>query len=211
MAGEDKARKFSVFLGLVVAGVLFWQIAPMFLPIYKWTKVDFKKIAEKTGKPQAELEKVFSIKMRFNPRGSDDRDPAGWEILEMSPEWIDADTEAWPKEDEYKLTVRCKLISDRTGGRPSDFMVGKFYYDRYFSCKAQRLPPGALGQTSPRPILLYDAGTLQALDRGEVLNYHNNPDDWSDHDEVDGSYDDYWEGEIIPEEVPDELDEAASE
>lgn len=206
MAGEDKARKLSVFLFLAVAGVLLWQVAPMFLPIYKWMNVDFKKIAAETGKPQAELEKVFSVKMFYNPRGNDDRDPAGWEILEMSPEWIDVDSEDWPKEDEYMLTVRCKLISDRTGRRPSDFIVGKFYYDRYFSCEANRLPPGALGQKSTRPVLLYDASTLKPLDRGEVLNYDRNKDDWADHDEVDGSYADGWEpSEIFPEEIPDEI------
>lgn len=205
MAAEEKARKLSIFIFLVIFGIVGWHIAPMFLPVYKWMNVDFKKIAAETGKPQAELEKVYTVTVRYRPRGNNDLDPAGWEILVMDPEWGEMHTEEWSKEDEYHVYVRCRMISDRTGSAPSQFTVGKFYYDRYFTCKAQRLPPRALKQKSSRPVLLYQADTLTPLDRGGVQNFEKNKSDWYDHDIEYGNYADGWEtSEIISEEGSEE-------
>ena len=182
---KDKSKKLATLVALSLILLVAWYISDMFLPVYKWLHVDMKAESLRTGIPQEVLEQEYDFIMRYRPRGRDDRDPAAWEILSMSPEWFEGNSDIWEREDEYEATVRCIFMSDRTGRGPAKIFIGGLDKDRYFKCKGYRLKPGAFGNTSPRPVVFYFADTFEKLDSNQSFHFHNrvkfeDMDDFSD-------------------------------
>lgn len=159
------------FLGLF--GVLAWFLAPFAFPVYKWMHVDFAKLAEQHREKQhaslALLSTEFTFTLAYLPRG--ERDPHPWAIVKMNPPWGDATAD--PYEDEEQFLRRCVIISDRNGGPPSQLHLGSGHYkDLYFTAKGWRLPPGSLGKTRARPVILYQASTFDKIPYAEAEMYH---------------------------------------
>ena len=189
--------------------IIAWFVAPLFAPMYRLLYVDFMKESIRSGIPVEELKKEYEVVVFYNPRGNDDRDPAGWSIMDTVPDWFESSTDAWKKEDELDVAVRCKLISDRTGKPPSTVFIGSFPRDRYYKCKVWRFKPGALEQESPRPVILFQADTWEKLDRGIVFGYNAGGRIFEDIDEITDEYDDYWLPPDAEEEFEEEFPEEA--
>lgn len=171
---QSSASKIIILLLLAVLGAIAYALAPMFLPVYRWMNVDFAKIAREAtarGIPTsaALVAKPFEVEFAYVERGPDD--PRPWVLLSMNPTWAEATGDV---EDEAGLALRCTVIGDRTGKPISGFLLGSHNYkDRFFKAKVWRLPPGSLGLDKERPIILFDAMTLEKMDigRAEELNY----------------------------------------
>ncbi len=151
------------FLGILIPlGIGLWFMAPVFLPIYMWTKVDLKAISAAKGIPETQLTTEFKLKVRYNPRDGKESDPMPWQIIEMEPTWAslhpnDSDN------DENKTLVRCTFISGNDGKSPSKAFINS-WKDWYWTCKAIRLPPGSLGFNTKRPVVIYDSTTMTKMD-----------------------------------------------
>jgi hypothetical protein len=181
---KPSSPKYVVFIFIGIALVVSWFIAPMFLPMWKWQNVDFHKIATERNLDESVLKTEFDATVRFNPRALGD--PIPWQIVRMSPEWGSV---ADANEDEAGLLVRCSLIGDRTGEPPGGLWVGNTARDRYFRMKVWRFPPGMFGLNDKRPVLLYQAMTLEKLSIGEAqgldleLRVVVNDDFWDGRDD----------------------------
>ena len=67
-----KANSSSPILWLIVLvflGIVGWNVAPMFLPMYRWLNVDMNAIATKHSIPIEQLDKPVIMTFRYNPRG----------------------------------------------------------------------------------------------------------------------------------------------
>lgn len=175
---------------IVIALVIAWFCAPLFLPIWKWRNVDFKMLASEFKIEEKLISQQYDATVRYAPRDNSDLDPYPFQILTMTPEWQSQDPEH--REDENKLLVRCTFVSDKTGQRPSDLMIGNTFKDRYFTAKVWRLPPGALGFGTTRPVLIYEAVSLEKVSLGQCDmfdmeirrgNVWENDDIWEDRDD----------------------------
>lgn len=169
--GFSKLSLIMWSLVLVGLGIVLYQIAPMFVPVYRWTSVDFQKIALENNVAVEEIDKRMEYFFRFAPRGGLDEDPAPWQLMiqreQQTPSWVV--DESGEVLNELDLLVRCNVISDRTGQGPSGIfnMVGGTSVDRYFRATGWRLPPGSLGQIQGRAVFLFDGGTIEKLAPGE--------------------------------------------
>lgn len=185
---QSSASKIIILLLLVVLGAIAYALAPMFLPVYRWMNVDFAKIAREAtarGMPTsaALVGKQFEVEFAYVERGP--TDPRPWVLLSMNPTWAEATGDA--EQDEAGLARRCIVIGDRTGKPVSSFLLGSHNFkDRFFKAKAWRLPPGSLGLDKERPIILFDAMTLEKMEigRAEQINYQlKNQDIWTPDDD----------------------------
>ncbi len=200
---KDKGSKITAAFVLAILAILGWAIAPLFLPLYRWIDVDFQKEAASKNVPLEELQKEYDIFLFYDPRG--EGDPAPWKIVDMIPEWGGESTAAWEKNEEYDIEVRCILISDKTGKPPSTLYVGSFPKDRYFGCKGWRFKPGSLGQTSTRPVVMFNSMSWHKLDPGQFRAYQQRNLD--DGDDYFPEYDDEWYPEEEDEEEEGEGEE----
>ena len=164
-----KANSSSPILWLIVLvflGIVGWNVAPMFLPMYRWLNVDMNAIATKHSIPIEQLDKPVTLTFRYNPRGDLDEDPAPWQLLiysRVTRRLTGSSMQEGDKIDEWQTLVRAVVLSDRTGRRSRWFFtqVGGTAIDRYFEATGVRLPPGSLGQVDGRAVFLYDGGTLE--------------------------------------------------
>lgn len=187
---QQKKSKITILIVLAIFIALAWAIAPLFLPMYRWLEFDWQRESQRSGIDIDELKREYQINVFYNPRG--EGDPAPWLIMDMQPEWMDHASPAWERIDEYNLTVRCILISDKTGKPPNTLYIGSFDKDRYFTCKAWRFKPGALGyDDSPRPVVMYKDITWEKLDKGIVRSYSQRKPE--DIDYYTDQFDDLWE------------------
>lgn len=184
------SRILTLFL-LAIFGAIAWFLAPFFLPMYRWMKVDFAKEAQAAtsrGFPCTEdqLKTVFDVEVAYHPRG--DNDPRPFVLMRMTPDYFSVypdDNWSW---DEESLALRIVFIGDRTGTPPSDFNFGGgTYQHRYFKAKAWRFQPDSLGfKTEERPVILYDEMTLDKFSIGEAQVRHEqliNPRIWTPDDD----------------------------
>lgn len=159
MVAPSSPGKFSARIAAIVVliplGIIAWYVAPWFLPMWAWQKLDFEKLARDKGVPVAELRREFTMVVRHAPRGDDD--PVPWQIVSMEP--------VWDKADEHQYLVRATVVSDRTGMPPSGLLLNSGHRrDRYFRITAWRLPPGSLDFNRQRPVVVYRGGSLEKLD-----------------------------------------------
>lgn len=188
-ATKTSASKMMSFLIIVGALIVAWIIAPILLPMWRWQNMDFPMLAASLKVDEALLRTQFTIKFRYHPRGTDD--PIPWQLLTMSPAW---DSVGQDHENEEELAVRCTLINDHTGSGPSMMWVGNTFKDRYFTAKAWRFPPGAFDADRKRPVLVYDANSLEKLPFTEAVMYdtHLGPQGIWDNDDEWESRNDGW-------------------
>ncbi len=135
-----------------------WFAAPSFLPMYWWTKVDLNAIARSSGIPRSQLETLFDLRVRYEPRG--EGDPLPWQIINMTPAWVSVYPNA---ESEEALLVRCTLLSQNDGQPPSTTFINSTYKDRYFKVKGYRLPPGTNGSNAKHPVVIYERMSLETM------------------------------------------------
>lgn len=162
----QKNKKIYNCFRIICLLLFLWWFSPFVYPVYLKWHVDFGEISHQTGIPVSELNAIHTFVIRFNPRFY--QDPEAWEIMRMTPEWIDLDSEAWPKWDEYEMAVRIRLLSSYTGEPPSTMFISKLQKKRYFICRGYRFPPKVLEQTSYRPVVLIVDRDLQRADPFEV-------------------------------------------
>src|SRR5687768_13589781 len=122
---QSSSGRIVAFFMLIILGMVGWFIAPIFLPIYRWTNVDFAVIAadaNKRGIPTttALVSTLFDVEFAYMPRG--EGDPRPWVLLEMKPSWAEATGDE--ANDESGTAVRCTVIGDRTGQSVSAFLLG---------------------------------------------------------------------------------------
>lgn len=179
----SSTSKIVTLIVLILLGWVFWHFAPFFLPRYRWTNVRFDEIAKQAtakGFPTtaAQLETQFEIEFGYAPRGPDD--PRPWVLFKMTPAWHEFTGN--PDDDETGVMKRCAIISDRTGAPITGYLLGSGqYYDKFFRAKAWRLPPGSLGFPDVRPVVLFEAMSLEKLDftESQVLsNAMRDPGQW---------------------------------
>ena len=166
----SSASKIVTLLVVILLGWIFWHFAPMFLPRYRWVHVRTDQIAKEAtarGLPTtvAKLETQFDIVFGYMPRGKDD--PRPWVLFRMNQPWHEFTGN--PDDDETTLMKRCAIISDRTGEGISGYLLGSGQYkDRFYKAKAWRFPPGSLGFPEIRPVVMFEAMTLEKCDIGEA-------------------------------------------
>lgn len=161
-----------------------WFALPLFLPMYLWTKVDFRAIAQRYGMSEEALRTKFSMRVRYEPRG--EGDPHPWQIIDMQPAWNTVHPAA---EDESEVLVRCVFLSANDGQPPSTMLIGGTYKDRYWRVQGWRLPPGSLGHHPKRPVVIYDPMSKELMDitsadmtRREVQRWESD-DEWPERDD----------------------------
>ncbi len=184
--------KKSNFLAWIIVVIipfcaLAWWVAPNFLPVWRWKNMDFIKLSQQLGLPKDQLEAVYTVQMRYAPRGLGD--PAPWQIMRQEPLF---------REEEENVWVRCSFISDRTGVSVSDLQLGSgTRFDKFWHAKVWRFPPGTFGQNAKRPVLVYDARTLESFDKNQAAMCANEfgmdiaprGKDWTyDDEEVEDGY-----------------------
>lgn len=184
-AGTNRSVSYIAVIAVTVPILIgAWFAAPAFLPMYWWTTVDLDKISTASGIPKSKLETVFSMELRYEPRG--EGDPMPWQIISMNPTWTSVHPDS---ESEEELLVRCTFLSQNDGKPPSTTFINNTYKDRYFKAKAYRLPPGSLGQNGKRPVVLYERLALDKMsipdaDRARsIVAGWENDDTWPDRDD----------------------------
>lgn len=184
----SSTSKIVTLIVLCIFGLVFWYAAPFFLPRYRWTEVKFDELAKQAtakGFPTtaAKLETQFAVEFGYVPRGPGD--PRPWVLFKMTPAWHEFTGN--PDDDEVGVMKRCAIISDRTGVSITGYLLGSGQFkDRYFRAKAWRLPPGSLKFPEERPVVLFEAMTLEKFEIGEadVLSAASrNPKAWQPDDD----------------------------
>ena len=187
----SSASKIVALIVLIVIGTIFYNVSHLFLPRYRWVSVNFEEIAQKAtarGMPTTadKLRTKFDVEFGYYPRGKKpDQDPNPWVLLKMTPAWHEFTGN--DDDSEVGIARRAIIISDRTGEPLSGFALGSGQFkDRYFRAKAWRFPPGSLGKSSDRPIILVEAMELEKFDIGaaEVINAAlRDPTQWTPDDD----------------------------
>lgn len=184
----SSTSKIMTLLVLCLLGGVFWHFAPLFLPRYRWTDVKFEEIAKQAsarGLPTsaAKLQTQFDIEFGYDPRSPDD--PAPWILLAMTPPWHEFTGN--PDDEEVGIKKRAFIVSDRTGKPITGYLLGSGQYkDRFFRAKAWRFPPGSLGHPDGRPVVLFEAMTLEKFDIGQAQvtsNALRDPNQWQDDED----------------------------
>jgi hypothetical protein len=184
-AGTNKTIGWIAVLAVLIPLLIAaWFAAPMFVPIYRWTKVDLPKLATATGSSEAQLGTWYQMQLRYAPRG--EGDPLPWQIISSQPPYEQVYPDAIPED---LLLVRCTLRSANTGEAPGTTFINSSWKDHYYTAKALRLPPGTLGSNPKRPLVIYEALDFKRMDvtgadnaRRTVLNWESD-DLWADRDD----------------------------
>ena len=172
-------KKTSKALTLLIGGFILiglWFVAPLCLPIFRWTKVDFHELSMQTKIDEKKLCTTFIATVRYAPRSS--LDPLPWQLLKMDPPWDSVYPDA-DNEDHY--AQRISFISDRDATAPSTLRTGSLYQDRYFTARVWRFPNGTFGFYATRPVVMFDAFSLDKLMPGDayMLDYEmHNTGNW---------------------------------
>jgi hypothetical protein len=184
VAGSNKNVGRIAFLAVLIPILIgAWFAAPTFLPMFRWLHVDLKEIARTTNVPEAQLAIEYTMQVRYNPRG--EGDPLPWQILSCNPTYPIAN----PDEDETNVLVRCNLLSGNDGTPPGTMTINNTFKDRYYNAKALRLPPGTLGRTNKRPVVVYNALDFTRMDitgadtAQRTVNTWENDNDWPERDD----------------------------
>jgi hypothetical protein len=186
--GKNKSSSSSKIVGflllLPVFALLAW-LAPIFFPIWRWTSLDFKAIADKNHIKLSDLTKEYTFSARYHPRAA--KDPVPFQLFEMQPNW--ADTEG--HRDEDHLEVRVVFISDLTGTGPNEAYIGDNPKGQYFKGQCWRLPKGSIpGVNKFHPIIVYQ-GASTPMTNAEVVywDFQLGTNGWkNDDDDVDDGF-----------------------
>jgi hypothetical protein len=169
-ASNEKTAKVITVFFIVVLGAIAWLVAPLFLPVWRWTEFKFEDVAAQHKIPVEQITEA-PYKLYFNPRAKGD--PLPWQIIlgsgKETPPWV-VDPEGKPV-DEYQTLVRVELINDRTGEKPGEMFLGGTQHDKYFRCRGWRLPAGSLGRTHTRPIILYQGSSFEKYEISESKSF----------------------------------------
>ena len=163
MAAGNKTStsKIATILVLIPLILLGWWASSIFFPVWRWSHMDFEKLAAEKKYSEAELRREFHMIVRYYPRG--EKDPFPWQIVKMNPIWS-SDQE--PDIDETDTLVRCDLISENDGSPPGLLTMGSgtTWSDRYFQLTGWRVPSGSFGRAnSKRPLVIYKGFSLSKL------------------------------------------------
>ena len=184
----SSTSKIVTLIVLVIFSLVFWHAAPFFLPRYRWSEVRFDEVAKQAATrgfvtTAAKLETQFAVEFCYAPRGAGD--PRPWVLLKMTPAWHEFT--ANPDDDETGVLKRCAIISDRTGESITGFLLGSGQdKDKFFRAKAWRLPPGSLKFPEERPVIIFEAMTLEKFEIGEsqVMSHAmRDPGQWQPDDD----------------------------
>ena len=196
MADTTTGQKIILSVFFAGLGVVVWIMLPLFLPVYLWMEVDFKQLAEQhknlEGATLEELQKEWTWKVYYNPRG--EGDPLPWQIMSDNENYP-----AWITDDEYNTLVRVNFISAAEGTKPSSFFLANANdYDRFYTATGFRLPPGSLGIDNKRSIFLFTAREKENFGMSKAHidhirtstgdNLWLNDDDWEEWPERDDGY-----------------------
>ncbi len=187
-AGTNKNVAFIAVIAVLVPCLIgIWFALPVFLPMYLWTKVDFRKIAAATKVEKTLLETQFKMNVRYNPRG--EGDPLPWQIINMDPPWQSVHPN---EEDEFELLVRCTFISANDGNPPSTTFINSTYKDRYYTVPGFRFPAGSLGFNAKRPVVVYKKLDMMRMEIGTADQIQRSISTW-ENDDLWDERDDGWE------------------
>lgn len=167
--GDKYTRIMSlIFLGFVL--VVLWIIAPMLVPVWRWTELSFADVAAEHDIPVEALSASRPTDFYHLPRH--EYDPMPWVMLVRSgdetPGWV-TDPDGEPV-DEYQTMVRVEVLNDHTGEPPSLTFAGGTRYDGWYHAEAWRLPAGALGRSHTRPVVVVNGWTWEKWDLTRVKN-----------------------------------------
>lgn len=191
--GEKATSKIVTLLVVAFIGLIFVFTADFFLPWWRWTKLDWQEMSQRTGVPVDQLNQKQDYVIRYSlQRGGNSDKKYNWQIIVEDPvktklpEWVTGpEGEPLAKDAEYKTLVRCQLISDRTGRAPRqpwEINPMTTHYDQYFRCEGWRLPPDAIDPTGKgRCTLLIDVQTLEKMNSNDSISWkgklqNNDPD-----------------------------------
>jgi hypothetical protein len=185
---NTSVSKIVTVLVLVPLVAILWFAAPLILPVYRWQNIDFAALAKQYNIPESELRTEFTMMVYYHPRVPNDKDPSPYQIVQCTPTWKSVNPEHI-EESVPPLAVRCTVISERDGEPISKVWIGVTGEERFFKIKCWRLPPGALGKNSKRPVLVYQGLSLEKVDintgmplKEQVINWEND-DHWRDRDD----------------------------
>ena len=83
--GEKSTSKIVSLLVVIFMGAIFWFAGDLFLPMYRWFKIDWEDIAQKTGVPVDQLQVEREYHIRYAPRKGVKDDPYPFQIIHKSP------------------------------------------------------------------------------------------------------------------------------
>ncbi len=194
MPAKSSSSKLITIIILIPVAIAAWFIAPFFLPVWRWTHVDWEVLAKEHGVSVEVMRKPFAMVVRHAPRG--EGDPLPWQIVECKPKY----NEVFPQEeseheDNWTMLVRCNLINDQSGNPPSALLLGPIPNERYFSVQAYRIKPGTSLNPGKRPLVIYEGSSIdkigfqRANGLDETIRQENAK--WSNDDEMEGRDDGY--------------------
>jgi len=141
-----------------------YYMAPLLLPVWRWENIRWEEQARALGVSEEKLRQPYDIVFRHSERGPGD--PLPWQLLEMTPAWEGGE------EPEAEVAVRATIVSDRSGNPVSSLSLGSGHYkDRYFKAKAWRFKPGSFGFNPHRPVIVFDAMSLEKAGISECGRY----------------------------------------
>lgn len=191
IAKTSAGAKIATIFALIPIGLLLWYAAPYIMPVWRWQHLDgpntWARIAKERNLPESLLRTEFKIVLRHAPRNGPGKDPTPWQMVSSDPTWLSLNEDK--HEDETNVLVRCSIISDRDGTPPSELWVGANRDEKFFKVTVWRFPPGSFGKNAKRPVLVYQAGTLERLSigdgqglRGQVESMESD-DKWEERDD----------------------------
>ena len=168
-------RSWLLALLLVAVIVVAWFMAPYFLPVYAWLHIDWPSMAQELDIPLEQLQDERDFVFRYAPRG--DNDPIPWQLISVrhgsvTPDWMTDDHGRLI--DEFQTLIRVHLVSDGHGKSPSAMWINAgIATNIYWQARGWRLPPGALGRSGPRGVILFQQNTWRRCDNNQSIYYHS--------------------------------------
>ncbi len=166
-------RSWFLALLLVIVVVVAWFMAPYFLPVYAWLHLDWNTLATETGIPLEQLQEERDFVFRYAPRG--ENDPTPWQLIShrhgsVTPDWMT--DEHGTLIDEYQTLIRVHIVSDGHGDSPSTMWINAGITSNiYWEARGWRLPPGSLGRSGPRGVVLIRQSSWRRCNYSQALFY----------------------------------------
>jgi hypothetical protein len=163
---NTSVSKIVAIMVMIPIGLVVWFAAPFVLPVYRWQYVDFPALAKQFDISETELRQQYTMVVFYHPRTGIANDPSPFQIVESDPSWKSVNPKNIDEALPTPLLVRCTLIGDKDGEPISKLWIHNQNEERFFKIRAWRLPPGALGKNSKRPVLLYSSFEIEDFSYG---------------------------------------------